>query len=72
MLTDADIRKMQVLYSKHFGIQLDKDEARNKLDLLVRQVQLTYRPITNIQLKELTDEANEGISNEQVRPDGVQ
>lgn len=59
MLSDTDIEKMQVLYRKRFGIQLNKDEARYKLDLLVRQVQLTYRPIKNIQLQELTDEGNE-------------
>jgi hypothetical protein len=58
MLTDTDIKRMQTLYAKRFGIQLEKEEARNQLSLLVQQVQLTYRPITAIQLQRLTDEDN--------------
>lgn len=56
MLTDADIKKMQMLYKKHFGIELDKDEARMKLSLLVRQLELVYVPITAEQLKAYRDE----------------
>jgi hypothetical protein len=56
MLTDADIEKMQVLYKTHFGIELDKDEARTKLSLLVRQMELVYVPITAQQLKAYRDE----------------
>ncbi len=56
MLTDADIEKMQVLYKKHFGIELDKDEARMKLSLLVRQMELVYVPITAEQLRVYRDE----------------
>lgn len=67
MLTDTDIEKMQALYVKRFGIRLGKDEARKKLDLLVRQVQLTYRPIKSAQLQELTDEVNEDNNDEQGR-----
>ena len=56
MLTDTDIEKMQMLYKKHFGIELDKDEARMKLSLLVRQMELVYVPITAEQLKVYRDE----------------
>lgn len=56
MLTDTDIKKMQGLYIKHFGIELDKDEARLKLSMLVRQMELVYVPITAEQLKAFQDE----------------
>lgn len=71
MLTDTDIEKMMVLYKKHFGIDLDKDEARNKLNMLVEQVQLTYRPITKIQLQKLADEDNERSKDEQIRSSSI-
>lgn len=58
MLTDTDIKKMQVLYKKHFGIDLDKDTARAELSLLVRQMELVYVPISAKQLEALQDEDN--------------
>ena len=68
MLTDKDIQRMQMLYEKHFGIKLDKDEARMKLSLLVRQIELVYVPITEEQLKKYQEElqktASKGSDNE--------
>jgi hypothetical protein len=62
MLTDKDIRRMQMLYWKHFGIELDKDEARMKLSLLVRQLELVYVPITAEQLQAYRDATGQTAS----------
>lgn len=62
MLTDTDIKKMQMLYKKHFGIELDKDEARMKLSMLVRQMELIYVPITAEQLKTYLDAVGKAAS----------
>ncbi len=46
MLNQSDIKEIKKLYSDMFGVKLDNDTARLKLSLLVRQVELTYKPPT--------------------------
>lgn len=53
MLTDADIAKFKKLYKVKFSIDLDDHEARHKLSLLVRQMEIVYQPITVQQLEDL-------------------
>ncbi len=45
MVTPVDVGKFQRAYSKRFGINLDQYEARTKLELLVRQMEIIYQPI---------------------------
>jgi len=52
-ILDSDIKKFKSLYLKYFNIELSDDEARKKLPLLVRQMEITYQPITKKQLVEL-------------------
>ncbi len=53
MVTPADIHEFQRAYSNRFGIELDNFEARTKLELLVRQLELVYQPITKKQLQRI-------------------
>lgn len=46
MLTQNDIKEIKKLYSDMFGIKLDNATARLKLSVLLRQVELTYKPPT--------------------------
>jgi hypothetical protein len=66
-VTAADIKDFQALYLKHFNIELTKSSARVKLMMLVRQLEVTYRPITKAQLDKL-QHVNGNVSDEQVRP----
>jgi hypothetical protein len=45
MITDADVAEFQGLYEKQFGRPIDRKDAFKKLTLLVRQMELVYRPI---------------------------
>lgn len=53
MVTQKDVSKFQRLYKKHFGTAIDDQLARQKLETLVRQMQLVYQPITKQQLQEI-------------------
>lgn len=44
-LTLADIVNFKALHLEHFGIEIDDEHARNKLAMLVRQIELIYVPI---------------------------
>jgi hypothetical protein len=61
-LLDSDTKKFKELYVKHFNIELDDIEARTKLSLLVRQMEIVYQPITEQQfadyLEKVVDEAD--------------
>jgi hypothetical protein len=48
-LLDSDIKQFQSLYVKYFDQVLNEDEARAKLTLLVRQIEIIYQPITQAQ-----------------------
>lgn len=63
-MTDADIAKFKKLYKEKFDIDLDDHEARHKLSLLVRQMELVYQPITVQQLENLIiEDAGKGFLN---------
>ena len=63
-LTKNDIAKFKKLYKEKFDIDLDDNEARHKLSLLVRQAEIVYQPITVPQLENLIiKDANNGFLN---------
>lgn len=49
MIEAADITKFQAAYLRIFGIEIDDNQARRKLSMLVRQMQAIYQPITKQQ-----------------------
>lgn len=51
MVTQSDVKEFRKVYQKKFGIELGAFEARTKLELLVRQMELVYQPITKQQLQ---------------------
>lgn len=51
-LTEKDVAEFKSLYKKHFNIELNDFEARDKLSKLVRQMEIVYQPITKKQLKD--------------------
>lgn len=53
--TKAELKTFQALYQKHFGIELDSKTARHKFSLLVKQMELVYRPITKARATTLKD-----------------
>lgn len=53
MLADSDIAEFKKLYKEKFNIELDDITARQKLSLLVRQMEIIYQPITEQQVEEL-------------------
>lgn len=55
MVTPADVREFQALYTKTFGVDLKPFEARDKLELLVRLTELVYQPITKKQLQSINE-----------------
>ena len=50
-LSASDIKEIQQLYRKKYGIELDDKTARYKLLKLVRQMYVIYQPITDEQLQ---------------------
>lgn len=46
MLTDKQIEKYQLLYKKHFGKEISKEEAYNQGIKLIRLLNIIYKPIT--------------------------
>lgn len=57
-LTEADIDQFRDIYHAHFGVELTTDEARHQLALLVRQLEIVYRPITPQQLTDINNQDN--------------
>lgn len=66
MVTPTDVNKFQQAYSRRFGIELEGFEARAKLELLVRHMEIIYQPITTEQLKAVNVNEN---SYEQGKPE---
>lgn len=65
-ITAADIKQFKELYAEKFGIELTDKMARVKLPMLVRQVEIVYKPLTNEQWKLIKDEdVNEEPKNQQ-------
>ena len=52
-LTEKDLAEFKALYKKHFDIDLEDFEARDKFSKLVRQMEIVYQPITKQQLEKL-------------------
>lgn len=52
-LLRSDIKRFQMLYSRHFGKAINNDDATRELSLLVRQCELIYQPITLAELDRL-------------------
>lgn len=68
-LSTSDIKEIQELYRRKFGIELDNKTARYKLLKLVRQMYVIYQPITEVQLQAYkAKNVNEETSDEQSRP----
>ena len=53
--TAADIKTFQKLYIKYFNIKLTDNLARTKLMMLVRQMEIAYKPITEEQFNKFKD-----------------
>lgn len=65
MLTDEDVNEFQVLYSKRFGVEIDHDTAHYKLAMLVRQIELVFKPIRKGQAASVKNENGEDNEREQ-------
>ena len=48
-ITDDDVTEFQRLYKTRFGKDIDRQTARRQLTLLVRQMEIIYKPITKKQ-----------------------
>lgn len=44
MLSDKNIETFQMLYKKHFGIEISKEDAYEKGSSLIRFIQVVYFP----------------------------
>ncbi|HUD05394.1 MAG TPA: hypothetical protein VMR18_00520 [Candidatus Saccharimonadales bacterium] len=44
--TKHEIRDYQTIYRKYFDVVLSDDEAKTKLNILVRQMAVIYKPVT--------------------------
>jgi len=55
-LTAADIAEFKRLYKEKFNVDLNDQEARQQLSLLVRQMEIVYQPISKQQLDDLEAE----------------
>lgn len=63
-ILDTDIAKFKKLYKEKFKIELDDHEARHKLSLLVRQMEIVYQPISVHGLEDLIiEDAKKGELN---------
>jgi hypothetical protein len=54
-ILNTDIAKFKKLYKEKFNIELDDHDARHKLSLLVRQMEIVYQPITKQQLEDFKE-----------------
>jgi len=68
-LLSADITRFQNLYATRFGVALEAKEARMKLLRLVTLLELTYQPITKVQLQSIKNE-NENEIQQQLLKNG--
>lgn len=59
MIEAADIAKFQAAYLRNFGIEIDDNQARRKLSMLVRQMQAIYQPITKQQYENVYETPTE-------------
>ncbi|MFA6047763.1 MAG: hypothetical protein WC737_03010 [Parcubacteria group bacterium] len=50
-LSDKQIKKFQILYRELLGKELDLSEAHEQAESLVREVELTYKPMMEREFK---------------------
>jgi len=55
MLSDEQITKFQMLYKKHFGKEISREEALEKGIKLIRLVELIYKPMTEAEYQKLQE-----------------
>lgn len=60
-ITDKDVQWMREQYRTRFGLEINNEAAYRKLQSLVRQMELVYRPITKQRAKGLKN-MNENIN----------
>ena len=65
--TNNDIKTFKKLYIKNFNIKLDDELAQIKLMMLVSQIEIAYKPITQEQYDKF-NYVNGYENNEQSRP----
>ncbi|MDD5738804.1 MAG: hypothetical protein PHY72_02690 [Candidatus Pacebacteria bacterium] len=53
MLSNTQIEKFQKIYESHFGKTISRNEAYEKGVALLRLVELTYRPMTEAEYKQI-------------------
>lgn len=54
-ISEDDVATFRSIYEKRFGAKLNEEQARKKLALIVRQMEMIYQPITSQQLTELEE-----------------
>ena len=52
-ISDDDVAEFRSIYKKRFGKLLSEENARKKLALVVRQLEMIYQPITSDDLADL-------------------
>lgn len=57
-ITDKDVLWIQEQYRTRFKLDIDPETAHHKLQLLLRQMELVYSPITKQQAKDVNEDNN--------------
>lgn len=52
-ISDDDVAEFRSIYKKRFGKLLNEENARKKLALIVKQLEMIYKPITSDDLADL-------------------
>lgn len=55
MLSDEQIIKYQTLYKNRYGKEISREEAYEQGVKLIRLVELTYKPMTEAEYRELQE-----------------
>ena len=55
MLSDEQIKKFQIIYKKHFGKEISREEAYEQGAKLIRLVELIYKPMTEAEYQKLQE-----------------
>lgn len=66
-ITDKDVRWIQEQYRARFKLDIDPETAYRKLHLLVRQMELVYRPITKQQAMDVNEDVINGSKTKNVQ-----
>jgi len=64
MLNDNDVKEFQQLFKRQFGVMLSQDIAYRKLTMLVRQIEMIYRPINQ---KRYEQYVNKNENNDEIK-----